>query len=746
MNELFTYLFDEDVLKNKLREKWIKLYDFNFVDKDIIGGLLTTKKNISDLLTFIYNKATASNLPVDELEKEKEKEIAPISQGPTSQGPTTTLKTKSKLEETKEEKFTKESTKPKTGKKPIIPIPFNLSENKPRVLQEPMAISNQVKIKPLPLANYKKTSLKEIEEKRKEQLQIIKNNIIEKNKKVQGFDLKTDKRPTNIEKIKNEVENKIKATLQFDNKYMNPLKDFSKYEADVKYNETAIIREEYLIDKKNKEEEAALNKILVEKKDSKEFERWQSEMKIKDDILKMQEIEKRKLELELNREVASTYMQRRIQKNQLKAAEHKKQELINMKKKAEEKAEDIKQKKEVIKEIQKEQENVVKQKIQKKKENQELYKNRKKEYNELNLIAQEEKKILLERRDDLIRQIRELEKLPLRRTTGFDPTETPGYGLLEEMSLVELRERLALQKRMHLDEIKSKKEKNKLRMQERADELVNKAQIIQENRDRLRNMKEIERKAKKDAILAEKARIKAQREKSLFEVKQKIENKKQKLKKEDEIFQKKIREIKLQRQFLQLGRDAVEFKQFKQIEDGVERKINDRQNQDLIDQLALEKIKWVDVKMRHNDAKKINKDLKEMVNNYNNAYELSGTLNQMIHDEDKMYKKAVYDRERALNKYLQDDIKEKNKFCFEMQQKTMKKNNIKKNKSYGTNINNKKAENLTNTEKLNNTEKINFNTEEDKKVNEGSDEEEKNEIQNKIENENILSQNQAVPA
>ena len=740
MNELFTYLLDEDVLKNKLREKWIKLYDFNFVDKDIIGGLLTTKKNISDLLTFIYNKATASNLPVDE--KEKEKEITP---NPPTIAPSTTLKT-TKIEETKDEKFTKETTKPKTGKKVTIPVPFNLSENKPRILQEPMAISNQVKIKPLPLANYKKTSLKEIEEKRKEQLQIIKENIIEKNKKAKLFDLKTDKRPTNTEKVREEVENKIKATLQFNNKYMNPIKDFSKCDADVRYNEAAIIREEYLIDKKNKEEEAALNKILVEKKDSKEFERWQSEMKIKDDIIKMQEIEKRKLELELNREVASTYMQRRIQKNQLKAAEHKKQELINMKKKAEEKAEDIKQKKEVIKEIHKEQENVAKQKAQKKKENQELYKNRKKEYNELNLIAQEEKKILLERRDDLIRQIRELEKLPIRRTTGFDPTETPGYGLLEEMSLVELRERLALQKRMHLDEIKSKKEENKLRMQERADELVNKAQIIQENRDRLRNMKEIERKAKKDAIIAEKARIKAQREKSLFEVKQKIENKKQKLKREDEIFQKKIREIKLQRQFLQLGRDAVEFKQFKQIEDGVERKINDRQNQDLIDQLALEKIKWGDVKMRHTDAKKINKDLKDMLNNYNNAYELSGTLNQMIHDEDKMYKKAVYDRERALNKYLQDDIKEKNKFCFEMQQKTMKKNNIKKNKSYGTNINNKRAENMVNTEKLNNTEKINFNNDEDKKVNEGSDEEEKNEIQNKIENENILSQNQAVPA
>ena len=442
MNELFTYLFDENVLKNKLREKWIKLYDFNFVDKEIIGGLLTTKKNISDLLTFIYNKATASNLTVEQKEEEEQKEEQ--IPGALSIAPSTTLKTKTKIEEKKGEKLEKETAKTKSFKKVTIPVPFNLSENKPRILQEPMAISNQIKIKPLPLADYKKTSLKEIEEKRKEQLEIIKKNIIEKNKKAKGFDLQTDKRPMNFDRIKEEVENKIQSTLQFDNKYMNPPKDFSKYEADVKYNEAAIIREEYLIDKKNKEEEAALNKILIEKKDSKEFERWQSEMKIKDDIIKMQEIEKRKLELELNREVASTYMQRRIQKNQLKAAEHKKQEIINMKKKAEEKAEDIKQKKQVIKEIKKEQENVAKQKIQKKKENQELYKNRKKEFNELNLIAKEERKIYLERRDDLIRQIRELEKLPIKRTTGFDPTETPGYGLLEEMSLVELRERLAL--------------------------------------------------------------------------------------------------------------------------------------------------------------------------------------------------------------------------------------------------------------------------------------------------------------
>lgn len=54
-------------------------------------------------------------------------------------------------------------------------------------------------------------------------------------------------------------------------------------------------------------------------------------------------------------------------------------------------------------------------------------------------LAEEE-----ERRQEVIREIRALELVPRKREAVIDPTYEPGHGLLEEMSLAELRERLAI--------------------------------------------------------------------------------------------------------------------------------------------------------------------------------------------------------------------------------------------------------------------------------------------------------------
>ena len=72
----------------------------------------------------------------------------------------------------------------------------------------------------------------------------------------------------------------------------------------------------------------------------------------------------------------------------------------------------------------------------------------------------EEDEIEQRKKEELIRQIRELERVPIVRTKGFDPTETAGFGLLDEMSIAELRERLEFNKMHREQEVTAKREDN----------------------------------------------------------------------------------------------------------------------------------------------------------------------------------------------------------------------------------------------------------------------------------------------
>lgn len=65
---------------------------------------------------------------------------------------------------------------------------------------------------------------------------------------------------------------------------------------------------------------------------------------------------------------------------------------------------------------------------------------------ELIAAAKEAKEREWEERMDIVRQIRALETVKPKRDKTFDPTESASVGLLEEMPLAELKERLALVK------------------------------------------------------------------------------------------------------------------------------------------------------------------------------------------------------------------------------------------------------------------------------------------------------------
>lgn len=91
--------------------------------------------------------------------------------------------------------------------------------------------------------------------------------------------------------------------------------DFDKKEANVKLNVAALKREKHLIDMEEAELENKVKEMAMGLKDASEFNRWRSEMEEKDDIERMEHIQKKKIEMELAREEAILARERKEQEN-----------------------------------------------------------------------------------------------------------------------------------------------------------------------------------------------------------------------------------------------------------------------------------------------------------------------------------------------------------------------------------------------------------------------------------------------
>ena len=91
--------------------------------------------------------------------------------------------------------------------------------------------------------------------------------------------------------------------------------NFDKNEANVKLNVAALKREKHLIDLEEREEQAKLEQMAMGLKDASEFNRWKAEMGEKDEIERIEHIQKKKIEMELAREYAIQARENKEQEN-----------------------------------------------------------------------------------------------------------------------------------------------------------------------------------------------------------------------------------------------------------------------------------------------------------------------------------------------------------------------------------------------------------------------------------------------
>jgi len=207
----------------------------------------------------------------------------------------------------------------------------------------------------------------------------------------------------------------------------------------------------------------------------------------------------------------------------------------------------------------------------------------------------------MERKRDLIRQIRALEKVPVEKYKMFDPAEPPCQGLLDEMSLAELKERLRIVESQREKELDMKRERQLARKVEKQEELTEKAEMLAKVRERAREeQQQRHEEQKKQKILLEQQKQK-HRENCLTEVAEKLKLKKRQKKEEEQRLKLELKEIATKRQFLAANAEQVEAKAHGEQQAGLDREALKRQEVSLIEQRKKNQTKVGEVQQRRDN-------------------------------------------------------------------------------------------------------------------------------------------------
>ncbi|KAI8909101.1 hypothetical protein EDD86DRAFT_206957, partial [Gorgonomyces haynaldii] len=260
----------------------------------------------------------------------------------------------------------------------------------------------------------------------------------------------------------------------------------------VKLTTAAILREDILLKKKRQEEEKHVSEMEMGLRDAREFEQWQEEAKIREKEEYQLELERKRLQVQLAHEESMLARLDKLQENKEKAAvvlqekEEIQQIVLNLKL---EKEEENKKKVELVQEMK---QSAIKAKEQLTEQKQKQAQLLHQESQQLLQQAHEKHLEEIKRKQELIQQIRLLEKsVPSVGTIQkeVDFTETSGIGLLGEMSMLELQERLIQAQRRHQQQQEDKRREIAQIKYQKEMEIQQKMQSIYEERQERKNVR-----------------------------------------------------------------------------------------------------------------------------------------------------------------------------------------------------------------------------------------------------------------
>ncbi|XP_039522454.1 cilia- and flagella-associated protein 99 isoform X3 [Pimephales promelas] len=406
MHKFLSFFFNVNNLTTHIQREWSHIYDVAIVDNNWITPLLRWCSEIEVLLDQLARKMGRGNLPK------------------------------------------------KSPRKNTEPREFDLTQPKARPLPAPEVIPQQDKFKPVPVTTHRSPKEPEIlDEMRQRNRQKALKVLNEANS--QQFSCAN---PQKSEKT--QILQSNDADLKFDQIYTSgsPAATLKANSLPVRLNTTAILREAALYNRQLEEEVQRFERLSQGASEPSAYLQWQKEMKEKDLQEELAELERRRLEGRISHEEAVLARERVLERNHHNAQQTKEETEHLMRKYAEKRLKEEKEMRELVQQVADGHKNSKAAKAQLQEIKQRIVKEVSEQSRELLSQALEEAQAELSRKMELIRQIRAFETVSLVRQNFVDDTETAGHDLLCEMSLAELRERLALLRESEQSELEDRRQ------------------------------------------------------------------------------------------------------------------------------------------------------------------------------------------------------------------------------------------------------------------------------------------------
>lgn len=465
---------------------------------------------------------------------------------------------------------------------------------------------------------------------------------------VKPFRLRVLERPSSFAQLKEDIEEERKRECEYIAHKPKPVPDFSAHHAamPIKLNTASILREDALYKRKQAEEARFLKAYEEELRDQSDFLAWQSRVRGEDEAERAAEIERRKQDARAAEELAIAARHESRMRNRKLASGIREDvdALLNSKHEEEERA---------LREREDQTRRMRDERVKVKQAMGRLEKDRKEraealveeKANNAKLIAAQRASEQKERQD-IIRKLRAMISVKnSKAVVRFDPTSTHGIGLLEEMSLAELKERLRIERRRAKEEEAHSRAEILKKKNEKSDKLLSKLQNISRIRD-LAAAQALQRKtARQTAIKAERELAVAERERGVLSLVERLEHKRDVREAEVLRLAHEEKETQFENKRLAATKGAVEEKKFLELRAAQERDTKRRQATALEEATIYERTKERQQRIIIRNMNTRARDRRETMAKYDERVSRAREANCVLQNSELANKRSYIQRE-----------------------------------------------------------------------------------------------------